>query len=44
MFKNLDGIAFTTSVYLYKHYQKSKTLCRHVSRFPTFTAWGKRGL
>ena len=37
-FKNLDEIAITTNVYLYKHYQKTKTLCRHVSRFPTFTA------
>ena len=39
-FKNLDEIAITNNVYLYKHYQKTKTLCRHVSRFPTFTAWG----
>ena len=38
-FKNLDEIAITTNVYLYKHCQKTKTLCRHLSRFPTFTAW-----
>ena len=38
MFKNLDEIAITTNVYLYKHYQKTKTLCLHVSRFPTFNA------
>ena len=37
-FKNLDKIAITTNVYLYKHCQKTKTLCRHFSRFPTFTA------
>ena len=30
--KNLDEIEVT---YLYKHYQKTNTLCRHVSRFPT---------
>ena len=38
--KNLDEIVITTNVYLYKHYQKTKTLRRHVSRFPTFTTWG----
>ena len=37
-FKNLYQIAITASVYLYKHCQKTKTLCRHVSCFPTFTA------
>ena len=25
-FKNLDEIAITTKVYLYKHYEKAKTL------------------
>ena len=39
-FKNLDEIAIITNVYLHKHYQRTKTLCRHVSRFPKFTAWG----
>ena len=43
LFKNLDEIAITTSVYLYKHCQKTETLCRHVLRFPTFTTWTKRG-
>ena len=38
-FKNLDEIAIRTNVYLYKHYKETKTLCRHVSRFPIFTAW-----
>ena len=37
-FKNLDEIAITTKVYLYKHYEKTKTLCCHVSCFPKFTA------
>ena len=39
-FKNLDEIAIKTNIYLYQHHQKTKTLCRHVSRFPVFTAWG----
>ena len=39
-FKNLDEIAITTNVYLYNHYQKTKTLCRHFSRLPTFADWG----
>ena len=34
---NLDEIAVNTNFYLHKHYQKNKTLCRHISRFPTFT-------
>ena len=29
-FKNVDEIATMTNVYLYGHYQKTKTLCRHV--------------
>ena len=33
-FKKLDEITITTSVYQYKHCQKTKTLCRHVLRFP----------
>ena len=37
-FKNLDQITIKNNVYLYQHYQKTKTLCRHVSRFPRFTA------
>ena len=32
-FKNLDEIAIKTNIYLYQHFQKIKTLCRHVSRF-----------
>ena len=39
-FKDLDEIAITTNVCLYKHNQKIKTIGRHVSRFPTFTASG----
>ena len=40
--KSLDETAITTNVYLYKHYEKTKTsrARRHVSRFPTITAWG----
>ena len=37
---HVDEIAIKTNVYLYEHYQKTKTLCRHVLRFPSFTASG----
>ena len=39
-FKNVDEIAVITNVYLYEHYQKTKTLSCHVLRFPSFTASG----
>ena len=39
-FKNLDQIVITTNVYLYEHYQKTKTLCCHVSCFTPLTASG----
>ena len=38
--KNVDEIAIITNVYPYEHYQKTKALCRHVLRFPSFTASG----
>ena len=32
--KNVEEIAIITNVYLYEHYQKTKTLCPHVLHFP----------